>query len=82
MLLQRDPRVDWNRVLLDFVRWGWTLTEVARAINVPYSTLQGWCNDGREPRYEDGHALLKLHAYAEKRFLDSGRDEAGLQPAR
>lgn len=61
MLLERDPPVDWKEVLLDFVRWGWTLKGVARAINVPPSTLRRWWDDGSEPGFEDGRALVKLH---------------------
>lgn len=82
MLMERDPEVDWKRVLLDFVRWGWKLKAVALAINVPYSTLMGWWNDGAEPRFEDGRALLKLHAWAKTRNSESSDAEPGLQPAR
>lgn len=82
MLIERDPPIDWKALLLDFVRWGWKLTEVAAAINVPDSTLMGWWNDGAEPRYENGRALLKLHAHAEKRFGDPGEPSPGVQPAR
>lgn len=61
MLLERDEPVDFKALLLDFVRWGWTLKSVADAINVPPSTLKGWWYDGAEPRFEDGRALVKLH---------------------
>jgi len=82
MLIERDPVIDWKQVLLEFVRWGWKLAHVARAINVPPSTLKRWWYDGAEPGFEDGRALLKLYEYAKKRFSDSGVDDAGLQPPR
>lgn len=84
MLLQRDPPVDWKSVLLDFIRWGWTLKGVATAINVPPSTLWGWWNGDRpEPRFDDGRALLKLHALEkEKRNRDPRTLDQAVQPAR
>lgn len=70
MLLQRDPPINWHEIILDFVRWGWKLTDVARAVNVPQSTLGGWWYDSHPPLYENGRALLKLHAVEEKRQSD------------
>lgn len=61
MLLERDAPVDWRNLLMDFVRAGWKLKQVADAINVPPSTLKRWWYEGSEPLYEDGRALRKLH---------------------
>lgn len=61
MLLRRDERINWHAILLDLVRLGWTLKAIAGAINVPPSTLKGWWYDGKEPRFEDGRALIKFH---------------------
>lgn len=82
MLIERDRPVDWKALLLDFVRWGWKLNQVAAAINVPDSTLMRWWNDGSEPRFENGRALLKLHEYARKRHCETPHMRPGLQPAR
>lgn len=82
MLIELDAPVDWKGKLLDLVRWGWSLKGVAAAINVPPSTLHRWWNDGSEPRFEHGRALLKLHALAEKRSSDPAPGGAGLQTFR
>lgn len=82
LLIELDAPIDWKRALLDLKRWGWTLKGVAAAINAPPSTLKRWWNDGSEPRYEYGRALLKLHAIVEKRSSDPARGGAGLQPFR
>ena len=83
MLLQRDPPVDWKLLLLDFRRWGWTLYAVAKAINVPPTTLHGWWYGNRpEPRHSDGQALLKLHEQEKKRRCDADACEPEVQPAR
>jgi hypothetical protein len=67
MLLQRDPPVDWKQVVVDLRRWGWTVHAMERALAIPRSTIYGWCNDGKTPRYEDGRALLKLHEQEAKK---------------
>lgn len=80
MLLELDAPIDWKGLLLDFVRWGWTLKGVARAINVPPSTLRRWWDDGSEPHFEHGRALLKLHGIAaEKRCSDPSGPGEGVQ---
>lgn len=82
-LLERDPPVDWKGLLLDLQRWGWTLKGIATSINAPPSTLQRWWNDGSEPRYEYGRALVKLHAgEKEKRSSDPDPRTAALQAVR
>lgn len=83
MLLRRDPPVSWKEVLLDFVRWGYTLKSVALSIEVPESTLKGWWYGNRpEPRYEDGRALLKLHGQEKRRRCDAEHVAPEVQPAR
>lgn len=84
MLLQRDPPVDWKEILLDFVRWGWTLASVCEAINVPRSTLKGWWYGTRpEPRFDDGRALLKLYEQERKRrACATEHDDSAVQTAR
>lgn len=72
-LLERDPPVDWREVLLDLRRWGWRLSDVATAINVPRSTAGRWMYDGYEPNFENGRALLKLHAEERSKILGVDR---------
>jgi hypothetical protein len=66
MLLERDKPINWHEIILDFIRAGWSLWGVARAINVPPSTLGRWWYSGSNPRFEDGRALLKLNAALKK----------------
>lgn len=81
--LDRDEPVRWKETLLEFRRWGWTMYRVAQAIDVPTSTLMGWFNDGKEPRFEHGRALLKLHTLeAEKRNSDGAPAARDVQPPR
>lgn len=55
---------------------------IGRALNIPHSTILGWCNDGHQPRFEEGRALLKLHEQEmKKRNPDTAGNEAGLQDA-
>jgi len=76
-----DPPVKWQEILLEFRRWGWTMYRVAAAINVPTSTLMGWLNDGKEPRFEHGRLLLKFHAQErEKRNSDGSAAAPDVQP--
>ena len=83
MLLERDPPVDWKAILLDLRRWGWTMKGVARATNIPHSTLLGWCNDGHPPKnFEDARAVLKLHEKERKRQGDPHPDNPALQTSR
>lgn len=82
MLLQRDPPLDFKALVLDFIRWGWTLKAIAEAINVPPSTLKSWWYDGSVPGYEDGRALVKLHAQEKRRHSDPVPSGAAVQGAR
>ncbi len=76
-----DPPVNWQELLLEFRRWGWTMYRVAAGINVPTSTLMGWLNDAKEPRYEHGRVLLKFHAQErEKRNSDGSAPAPDVQP--
>jgi hypothetical protein len=61
MLIERDPPVDWKRVVLTLRRFGWTVHGLEAALAIPRSTIYGWCNDGKQPRFEDGRALLSLY---------------------
>jgi hypothetical protein len=80
MLLELDAPVDFKQILLDLVRWGWKLKAIAQAINAPPSTLKRWWNDGTEPGFEYGRALVKLHELESKRRnSDPDRSAAGFQ---
>lgn len=82
-LLERDPPVDWKGLIRDLQRWGWKLNAVAFAINTAPSTLKKWWYEGSEPGYENGRALVKLHAAEkEKRFSDPNPRTAALQAVR
>lgn len=69
-LLQRDPPMNWQKLLWDLVAAGYSLRSVGRAINVAESTVRDW-RDGSVPNYDDGNALIKLH-----KMLISARNSA------
>ncbi len=60
-LIVRPEPVDWFRLLVDLQGFGWSNADVARAINVAPSTLAEW-KQGIEPKFENGRALVILHA--------------------
>lgn len=62
MLIELDAPVDWKARIIDLRRWGFTIKGIADAINVAPSTVQHWLDYGKEPRFEAGRALLKLHS--------------------
>lgn len=53
-------RVDWFRVTAELQGRGFTLDRIARAIDVPKSTVMGWRNLDAEPRHIDGESLIDL----------------------
>jgi hypothetical protein len=53
--------IAWGDLIRDLEKAGWTPANVARALNVAPTTLSGWCNEGKEPRYSCGEALLRLY---------------------
>lgn len=60
-LIRRPDPVDWFRLLCDLQGFGYSNADVARAINVAPSTLAEW-KQGIEPKFENGRALVTLHA--------------------
>lgn len=82
MLLSRDPPIDWKRIIIDLRRWGWTFQAIGDSINVAKPTVQHWLDYGAMPTYENGRALLKLHAQQEKCFGNHGPAPAALQTIR
>lgn len=60
-LIVRAEPVDWFRLLADLQGFGHSNADVARAINVAPSTLAEW-KQGIEPKFENGRALVMLHA--------------------
>jgi hypothetical protein len=62
-LLQRDPAVPWRKLISELRGAGWGTAEMCFVLNVTRGTLWHWENDEEpNPGYEDGRALLKLHA--------------------
>ena len=62
--------VDWFRILADLQHLGLSNVCVSKALGVPPRTLGSWKNDGSEPRYSDGDALIEFWAKT------TGRDRA------
>lgn len=62
-LLQRDPPVRWGDIIRDLRTAGWGTAELCFVLNVTRGAIWHWENDPEpRPPYEDGRALLKLHA--------------------
>jgi hypothetical protein len=62
-LLERDPPVRWREIIQDLRKKGWGTSELCFVLNVQRGTLWHWENDEYPmPGYEDGRALVKLHA--------------------
>jgi predicted transcriptional regulator len=56
------PEMDFRRAIEDILASGLTPAQVARVLNVPRSTLDGW-RAGSDPRWHYGTAILLLHAH-------------------
>ena len=63
------PEMDFARALADIIASGMTPADVARVLNVPRSTLDGW-RLGKRPRWHEGTAILILHAERKQIQLD------------
>lgn len=62
-ILQRDPPVNWGRIISELRASGWGTSEMCFVLNITRGALWHWENDDQpNPPYEDGRALLKLHA--------------------
>ena len=60
-LLQRDPPVEWQQVIDEIRRHGFTSSAICFTLNITRIKLWHWENDPNpNPGYEDGRALLKL----------------------
>lgn len=75
--------VDWRELGIKFRQLGYGTSDVARALNVHWSTVHSWFNDGVEPRYSSGVVLLGLYRRCERRWkrrnsLAAGADQDAL----
>lgn len=59
--------VDWRELGTRFRQLGYGTSSVARALNLPFSTVDSWFNDGVEPRYSSGVVVLGLFRRLERR---------------
>lgn len=59
-LLQRDPPVDWRKVIQEIRAAGWGTGQICFVLNVNRGTLWRWESCGSPPNFEDGRAMLKL----------------------
>lgn len=53
--------IQWNMLIDDLEHAGWKPADIANALAVPPTTVSGWKNEGKEPRYSHGDALLLLY---------------------
>ncbi|MEN9433896.1 MAG: hypothetical protein RLZZ422_1485 [Pseudomonadota bacterium] len=68
--MQTGRRIDWATMLLNLRSKGLSLRRVARASGIPFTTLSGWQNLGREPLYSTGDEFINFYCGA----LKVGRD--------
>lgn len=54
-------KVDWVKILADIKATGCSRYRIAIILGVGQSTVQNW-DEGHEPRYAMGEAILMLHA--------------------
>lgn len=57
----RGEMVDWCELGIKFRQLGYGSSDVARALNLPWSTVNDWFILGKEPRYSSGALLLGLY---------------------
>lgn len=78
--------IRWDALIIELERAGWKPADIANALAIPPTTVSGWKNEGKEPRYSHGDALLMLHRavfgieYTQKR-ITSFRESAIKAPA-
>lgn len=62
-LLERDVPVVWRRIIAEIRKAGYGTSDICSALNVSRGCLWHWEHDEEpKPSYEDGRALLQLHA--------------------
>lgn len=54
--------IDWRELLLDLRRNGWGLSKVAKALNLPRTTVNAWMFNA-EPGYSNGVLLVALYLH-------------------
>ena len=52
--------IDWPEVINDLVRRGMRTEAIAERAAIPRATLNGYRNQGAEPKHSDGERLLEL----------------------
>lgn len=53
-------RVDWAKIIDDFLVRGWTIYAIAKELDQRWEKVNNWRH--HEPKHYDGQALLKLHS--------------------
>ena len=59
MLIDRDEKIHWFRVIIDLERSGYSHYAIGISVGSPKSTVQGW-KQGSTPKFEDGERLIEL----------------------
>lgn len=60
MIIPPGYRVHWFQLLADLTKAGFSLTQVAREIQVETKRVYGW-RYGAHPRHADGERLIELY---------------------
>lgn len=58
-----DRLEDWRLIGGEFAKLGVTRYDIARALAVPRSTVDGWFAYNMEPRYSEGRRVIWLHQH-------------------
>lgn len=56
--LELNERIDWFRIVADLRKVGVSRSVVCKELDIPRSTLQGWCDQIGNPRLEPGMRLI------------------------
>lgn len=57
----RGTEIDWKVIGIRFRQMGYGISDVSRALNLPFTTVASWFNYGVEPRYSSGMLLIGLY---------------------
>lgn len=79
--VKRPPPVNWRQIMLEILahRVGgkrMTLDRLAGALEVPPGSVRNWYYGGSLPNFEDGRAMLLLHSFLKKVYIQTDISKA------
>ncbi|MAR93329.1 MAG: hypothetical protein CML06_21005 [Pseudomonadales bacterium] len=68
--LKENERIDWFRIVADLRGAGVTVKDMSQTLDIPRSTIHGWCNEISNPRVETGLRVIQFWADTCERPVD------------